>query len=219
MQLSSSNGEVTSSRSLFDITIQAFNQVVKEGLGLDHIFILEAFKEGTDMRKHVNSIKIESCTQTLIRKGYILDEGKITLAGRALLISLRENTSPLEIIRAVEHVAAVGFDTWWDTYPLTDIFTHKGKSFEGTRALRTQRLDCRVEFDKIIKEGEYTPSDLIRALEYEIKLKKDVSIREGGNKLKYMQNSLTYLKQRTFESFIEVSKVTVTRSSGDTMDI
>jgi len=34
--------------------------------------------------------------------------------------------------------------------------------------------------------------------------KKEASIKENTNKLKYMQNSLTYLNQRSYEPFIEL---------------
>lgn len=219
MQLSSSREELHSSKSLFDITSQAFNQVIKEGLTLDHIFILEAFIEGTDLTKHISSVRVQACKQTLIRKEYLTETGNVTLLGRALIKSLKDNTSTSEIIRAVEIVTEVGFEAWWSAYPATDIFTAEGMTFEGTRALRTKKLDCKKEFDKVIKEGEYAPTDLIRALEYEVQLKKSVSIREKENKMKYMQNSLTYLKNRTFENFIEVSKTTIKRSNGDNMDI
>ena len=36
--------------------------------------------------------------------------------------------------------------------------------------------------------------------------KKDNSVKTGVNKMTFMQNSLTYLNQRTFEPFIELIK-------------
>ena len=47
---------------------------------------------------------------------------------------------------------------------------------------------------------------MVEALEYEVVQKKENSVKAGENKLKYMQNSLTYLNQRTFEPFIELIK-------------
>ena len=57
-----------------------------------------------------------------------------------------------------------------------------------------------------MNEGEYTAEDLIAALEYELKQKKENSIKTKSNKLSFMQNSFTYLNQRTFEPFIELIK-------------
>jgi len=56
----------------------------------------------------------------------------------------------------------------------------------------------------IIAEGEYTIKDMIAALEFEVLQKKENSYKTKTNKLSFMQNSLTYLNQRTFEPFIEL---------------
>ena len=61
-----------------------------------------------------------------------------------------------------------------------------------------------MKFDKILIEGEYSVQELINALEYDVLMKKENSVKTGNNKLSYMQNSLTYLNQRSFESFIEL---------------
>jgi hypothetical protein len=53
-------------------------------------------------------------------------------------------------------------------------------------------------------EGEYSASILINALLYDITQKKEMSVKTGNNKLSYMQNSLTYLTQRSYEPFIEL---------------
>jgi hypothetical protein len=47
---------------------------------------------------------------------------------------------------------------------------------------------------------------MIAALEYEVLQKKENSVKVKTNKLTYMQNSLTYLNQRSFEPFIELVK-------------
>ena len=57
---------------------------------------------------------------------------------------------------------------------------------------------------QILNEGDYTPQQLIAALKFEIEQKVLESMRRGNNRLTYMQNSLTYLNQRTFEAFIEL---------------
>jgi hypothetical protein len=66
------------------------------------------------------------------------------------------------------------------------------------------RDECRLAFDKILIEGEYPASTLINALLYDVTQKKEMSVKTGNNKLSYMQNSLTYLNQRSYEPFIEL---------------
>jgi hypothetical protein len=63
-----------------------------------------------------------------------------------------------------------------------------------------------LKFDKILLEGEYTAADLIAALKFDVEQKKENSVKLGTNKLTYMQNSLTYLNQRSYEPFIELIK-------------
>jgi hypothetical protein len=58
--------------------------------------------------------------------------------------------------------------------------------------------------NKILDEGEYTIKELIDALEFEVNQKVNNSIKTNTNKMSFMQNSLTYLNQRTFEPFIEL---------------
>ena len=77
-------------------------------------------------------------------------------------------------------------------------------TFTGSRTLRNSKDDCRLKFDKILLEGEYTPEQLIEALSFDVLQKKEASVKEKTNKLKYMQNSLTYLNQRSYEPFIEL---------------
>jgi capsule polysaccharide export protein KpsE/RkpR len=72
--------------------------------------------------------------------------------------------------------------------------------------MRVKKDDCKLKFKKILDEGEYTIDELVAALEYEVLQKKENSVKAGENKLKYMQNSLTYLNQRTFEPYIELIK-------------
>ena len=47
---------------------------------------------------------------------------------------------------------------------------------------------------------------MLEALNFDVLQKKENSVKMKTNKLTYMQNSLTYLNQRTFEPFIELIK-------------
>lgn len=96
------------------------------------------------------------------------------------------------------------FEQWWKAYPGTNQFVHKGKTFAGTRAMRVKKDDCKLKFYAILNEGEYTTEQLVKALTLDVNMKKDASIKKGENQLTYMQNSLTYLNQRSYEPFIEL---------------
>ena len=148
------------------------------------------------------SMKIDSVYQSLVRKGLITkDDEKLTLIGRDLLVFLDTKTNS-KIIR--RKPATTDFEEWWKTYPGTDGFDHKGKSFKGTRALRLSKDVCRLKFDKILLEGEYTGEQLIAALNYEVLQKKESSVDTKSNRMTFMQNSVTYLNQRAFEAYIEL---------------
>lgn len=133
-------------------------------------------------------------------------DNSITIAGAALLKGVVGKMPLEEVIEEGVKAAGLQFDDWWLTFPSTDIFEHKGKHFTGSRAMRIKKDECRKKFESILAEGKCTAEDLIQALKYEVHLKKEASIQERSNKLKYMHNSLSYLNQRDFEPFIEVAK-------------
>lgn len=147
--------------------------------------------------------KIDLLIQMGKRKGLITDDYKVSKEGMSLIDFL---SSPITTTIVKFKPKNEDFDRWWKAFPGTDTFTHKGKSFSGSRSMRVKKDDCKVKFNKILSEGDYTADDLIKALEIEVMQKKDNSIKTGSNKLSYMQNSLTYLNQRTFEPFIELAK-------------
>jgi hypothetical protein len=150
------------------------------------------------------SMKIAALYQTLIRKGIISNtDEKITTVGEELLKFI-ETKEATKIVK--RKPATTEFEEWWKAYPGTDTFTHKGKKFTGARSLRQNKDECRLRFDKILLEGEYTAAQLIEALTFDVLQKKENSVKTGTNRLSYMQNSLTYLNQRSYEPFIELIK-------------
>jgi len=185
------------------ITPQQFEELFKRGYNLDVIFLLKLIDEQYDVSTLCEaSMKIASVYQSLIRKALITkDDEKLTVLGKDLL-DFMNTKSDAKIIR--RKPATTDFEEWWKTYPGTDSFEYKGKKFSGTRALRLHKDDCRLKFDKILLEGEYTAEQLIAALKFEILQKKEASIAENANRLKFMQGSSVYLNQRAFESFIEL---------------
>jgi hypothetical protein len=167
------------------------------------VFLLLLAKEDVDIKTLcATSPKLGMLYQGVYRKGLVTEDNKITLTGQAVLEFLKEETpdKPLAKKKSIDG----DFDKWWKAYPGTDTFKHKGQSFVGTRGLRKDKEECKIKFDKILDEGEYTADEMIGALAYEVLQKKENSVKGKVNKLTFMQNSLTYLNQRTFEPFIEL---------------
>jgi hypothetical protein len=187
------------------ITPYHFEELIKKGYSLDVIYLLKLIEQQIDVQPLCEgSMKIAALYQTLIRKGLISDnDEKITILGKELLQFI-ETKEPTKIVK--KKPATTEFEEWWKVYPGTDTFTHNGKKFSGNRGLRQNKDECRLKFDKILLEGEYTAADLIAALKFDVEQKKENSVKLGTNKLTYMQNSLTYLNQRSYEPFIELIK-------------
>ena len=186
-----------------NVTPQQFEELIKRGYNLDVIFLLKLIDEQYDVSPLCEgSMKIGSVYQTLIRKALITkDDEKITTLGKDLLEFMNAKSTGKLIKRKP---ATTDFEEWWKNYPGTDSFEYKGKKFTGTRAIRKGKDECRLKFDKIILEGEYTAQQLIAALNYELLQKKESSVSTNSNRMTFMQNSVTYLNQRAFEAYIEL---------------
>jgi hypothetical protein len=169
------------------------------------IYFLKLADEGIDVSKLCGEVKMQMICQSVRRKGLLSEDFKVTLIGKSILGFLDEQGEP-EAKLNKKVVETDTFDAWWKSYPGTDTFTHKGQTFTGSRGLRRQREDCKAKLISILEEGEYTIEEMIAALEFEVLQKKENSVKSKMNKLSFMQNSLTYLNQRTFESFIELVK-------------
>lgn len=186
-----------------ELTFSHFEELIKKGYNLDIVFLLALVQEEECSIKELSyeNPKLSLLYQTLLRKGLISEECKLTLEGKALLDFLY---TPLNTKIERKKPVEDHFNRWWKAYPGTDTFTYKGKSFTGTRSTRVKKDECKLKFDKIMNEGEYTVDELIAALEFEVQQKKENSLKTGVNRMTFMQNSLTYLNQRTFEPFIEL---------------
>jgi hypothetical protein len=181
-----------------------YEELIKKSYSLDHIFLLKLIHENYDVTNLVeNSLKISAIHQGLVRKGLITDNGALTTIGVELLIFL-DTKEQTKLVKKKSITS--DFEEWYKTFPGTDTFTYKGKTFSGSRTLRQNPADCRIKFDKILIEGEYTAAELIEALKFDVLQKKEASILEKTNKLKYMQNSLTYLTQKSYAAYIELIK-------------
>lgn len=187
------------------LTPYHFEELIKKSYSLDIIFLLKLIEQQFDISPLCEgSVKISALHQSLVRKGLITEtEDKLTTAGQDLLVFIDTKESK-KIVK--KKPATTEFEEWWETYPGTDTFTHKGKKFTGSRGLKRDKDECRIRFDKILLEGEYTAAQLIEALKFDVLQKKENSVKTGTNKLSFMQNSSTYLNQRSYEPFIDLIK-------------
>lgn len=185
------------------VTPEQFEELIKRSYNLDIIYLLKLIDEQYDVAPLCkDSMRLSAIYQSLIRKGLITDtDEKLTTIGKDLLQFLDAKMTGKLIKRKP---ATTDFEEWWKIYPGTDSFEYKGKKFTGTRAIRKGKDECRLKFDKIILEGEYTAAQLIAALNFEILQKKESSIQTSTNRMTFMQNSVTYLNQRAFEAYIEL---------------
>jgi len=186
-----------------NVTPEQFEELIKRSYNLDIVYLLKMIDEQYDVAPLCKqSMRISAIYQALIRKGLITEtEDKLTTLGKDLLEFLNAKNGAKIIKRKP---ATTDFEEWWKIYPGTDSFEHKGKKFIGTRAIRKGKDECRLKFDKIILEGEYTAAQLIAALKYEVLQKKESSVQTNSNRMTFMQNSVTYLNQRAFEAYIEL---------------
>ena len=187
----------------FNLTAFHFRELIVKSYSLDHIFLLKMIHEQFDLSILVKeSAKIAALKQSLIRKGLITEtEDKLTTLGVELLVFIDSKES-----KKIEKKKIDGykFEEWWKEFPGTNNFTHHGHSFTGDRSLRINKDDCRIKFDKVLLENEYTSEELIGALKLHILKIKEESVKTNVNKLTYLHNSSTYLSQRDYEPFIEL---------------
>lgn len=187
-------------KKLFNISEGSFKELISNSLSLDTVFLLEKVYSGLDISSFEEG-RINDMSQTLLRKGYVDKEGKITPAGIELYNSIINGTKSVKLKRLVKK------DEEWQLflalYPVNNTFTWKGRKFEGDRGIRKNTEDGKTLFTKILNEGEYTYNDIINAVIAECLAKFESSWKSGENKMKYFVNTESYLRQRGFENYIE----------------
>lgn len=207
------------------ITPEHFKELMTKGYSVDSIVMLKLYDNDEKVNEELDLLllenkRIELIKQTLIRKALLTEDNKITSEGRSILDFLSSSIGDGKKIEKRTMISLEDFSKWWSAFPGTDTFTHKGKTFTGVRGLRVKKDDCRMILTKIVGEGEHTIDDLVKALEIEVMQKKENSVKTGTNRLSFMQSSITYLNQRTFEPFVELAKTTnmedMTSSTGGT---
>ena len=181
-----------------------FTELIRKGISLDMVFLMKNIDEGVSIDDMcINLDKIAAMRQALIRKSLITEDGlSITLDGKEVLVFLTSK-EPKGLPKKEKTSYDTEFGIWWKSFPDKDTFDHGGKHFEGARTLRINEKRCREIFNEIISSRVYTAQEIIDATSMDILKKKNMSVRTNTNKLSYLQNSATYLYQKSFEPYIE----------------
>jgi len=190
-------------QELFTLTIEQFAQVIELGVPLEALFVMECIIQGTNPALHIKSQRLGGITQLLTRKNYLSKEGTITPLGKKFYDTLRCGGMELEIaVKEIKDQSNSSFEVWWKVFPATDGFEYRGQKFEKTRALRTGESVCRILFEKNSTTTAYTAEQIIEATKAHLELVKRQSIKTGTNKMSFINNSQTYLRNRIYEAFM-----------------
>lgn len=197
-----------------DITDIHFIELQKKGYTIDMVLILSWVNKNLSIEHIVaSSKKIEAIYKTMKRKGLVTEEDKVSKKGMDILTFVSKKTNKTLI---KEKPKTTDFDKWWEIFPSNDKFVVRNKSFGPTRAFKTNKDGCRLLFNKMVLDKEYTAEQIINATLYDVNLKKERSFKKNSNQLKFLQNSHTYLYQKTFSGFVDmkVEEVTKTKKLG-----
>jgi DNA-directed RNA polymerase len=186
-----------------EISFQRFIELHNKGYTLDMVYLLFLFRDNIDIRSMSSSARINEIISLLIRKGLLTEEDNITVEGEGLLKFM---DNPGEEVKLVRKKTDDEFDLFWKVFPASDIFEYKGVKFTGSRALRINKEDCKVKLKAILNTGEFSINEIVEAVKYDVQCKMENSIKTKTNKLSYLQNSLTYLRQYSFLPFLELIK-------------
>lgn len=189
---------------LFNVNLEQFSQIIDAQLDLNTTYLLEMYLKGIDPLSVTKSLKVSGWRATLIRKGYLTEDNEVTLQGKDYYTALLSNSGKTaEVVKIRKNQIESDFESWWSIFPPTDAFTYKGVNFKGERGLRIHKLKCKETFCKLVNSGEYTAIQIIEATKADVSTRKEASVKLRENKLKYLQNSSTYLNQRSFDPYVD----------------
>lgn len=190
-----------SGERLFRFNGVAIARILSEGLDFNLIFALESEALCSNI-DNVNTGKFGNWRETLIRKQFLTKEGKLSTKGAALLEDLGGMTGGMSTYTPAVDL----FSVWWNTYPPTAAFTHKGRTFESEQVKRIKKMECRKYWDEILLEGEFTAEQIIQGTKNHFEVAMDESVRKGENRVQFINNSLIYIREKLFAPFIERKK-------------
>lgn len=181
-------------------TITLILYLHKLGLSLSHLEFLRCMDEHVDLLPGKHKI-----INDLVRLGYAYN-WEITDKGLDLLKET-DNWDNEDVVYTPKkeevYVYSPDFVEFWSLFPSIDSFEYGGKEFTGIRNLRTKKKECAVLYEKLSEE--YPPGTIKRCLTYEVEARKDMSVVRGANQLSFMSNSHTWLLNKKFEPYINLS--------------
>lgn len=190
-------------QELFTLTIEQFAQVIELGIPLEALFVLECFIQGTNPAVHIKATRLAGITQALTRKGYLSKQG-VTALGKATYDSLLCGGMDIkQVVDEIKETAKTAFETWWDNFPLHDGWDEGTRKFEKTRTLRTKREICLLLFTEAVARGTHSAEQIIQGTINHLLTMRFQSIRDKKNKLTFIHNSETYLRNKDYEAWID----------------
>lgn len=186
------------------ISLDKYIELNNAGYPLDIVYILTEIVKGVNPpEKFANNKRLIGLYKMLIRKQLINADNSLTEQGKELLSYLDNKPKP-----------SPHFDTWWSTYPATNVFKHKGRTFTGTQNKRRKKDECRALFNKLVAEG-FDPIEIIEATRYQFEMARELSFKGGKNEISFIANSERYLRNKDFAPYIEIYKDKVTVDNDD----
>ena len=105
-----------------NITLNQLEQLYKNGYNVDMAVLLKMVDEGSVIKEVcISSVKLELLYTSLVRKGLITNEDKITDSGKELLKFIKTKEK-IKLVKKSKDSAK--FDAWWLAYPSTDTFSY-----------------------------------------------------------------------------------------------
>lgn len=196
------------------------DKIESTGLTFDEFLSLyKVFSSENNIRKiQYNSDMLNSYLE-IEGKGLIKiitnDNGALTFymreAGNILIKSFNENPETEQPPQQIQQKLTNNnhkFEEFWLTFPNSD----EHGIFKKTRILKAGKDNCKRKYIEYLTK-EVKHEDIIKALKYEIKLRRDVN--NGQNKMTYMKNSLTWLNTKEFEIILETMDEETNDNSSD----
>lgn len=192
------------------------NTIKKYKITADQITIIEAmFQKDHQFMEELMQIEKQRILllQNLVRRGFLgLNDEElgfelsynlyVTDKGEEVISTLKQDFNNLKNMN-VEFDKTnfeVKFNEFWDTFPTSD----KYSIYPRTRVLRSDQEHIRKNYRKILQD--YSHEEIMKALKYEIEMRKNNSNGKDYSNFKYMKAIATWLNTKEFLAINELMK-------------
>lgn len=175
----------------------------KVGMNMTHLWILWLLNMAREYDQEAIQVMPNLKEVNLLKNRFLIDHKGINKAGQDFyksIVAIKEEDISKSKKKKEEKVVDNNFMYWWDSYP-SATFNYRGMDFRSSRGLKTNKAVCEMLYNKVIAQG-ITPEQMLNALNYQVKLMKEESWESGKNKLEYMPNTETYIRQSRYEEFL-----------------